>query len=61
MFTQKIEKQITFAWASKTIGVIKPFGVATATDMSTTLYCLILSSIQAELASGTFKQANEAA
>ena len=53
--------RVTFVWESKTIGVISPFGVATATDISTTLYCLIVSPIHAEFASGTFKQAKDAA
>ena len=43
------------------MGVKSPFGVATATDMSTTLYCLMKSPIHELLHSGTFNRANDAA
>ena len=47
--------------ASFTIGVIKPPGVATATEMSTVSLATMLLPSQNELASGTSRNANAAA
>jgi len=43
--------------ALKTMGVIRPLSVETATETSTSSYCRMTVSIQAELASGTLRLA----
>jgi len=54
LLTSKLMLDKPFLSALNTIGVMRPFSVATATHTSTLLYFLIKVSIQAELASGTF-------
>ena len=50
-----------FFSAPKTIGVISPDSVLTATDISTELYCRMKVSCQEEFTLGTFIQASAAA
>ena len=47
--------------AALMIGVIRPVGVATATEMSAFSYWRIASSVQAALAAGTFFSASAVA